>query len=125
VHILVPEKFRTVHVEHQHEFMAHPQARSVGAGRDLYGLRKNGSEFPVEIGLNPIETSGGIYVLSAIVDISERKRVEAERRKLITDLQQTQRLESLGVLAGASRTISVICWQAFSPMWGWLRWRSH
>ena len=58
--------------------MAHPETRAIGAGRDLWGLRKDGSKVPVEIGLSPIQTHAGTLVLASIVDISERKR--AKRR---------------------------------------------
>jgi len=84
VEVLVPERFRGGHPEHRMGFSSSPRARPMGAGRDLYAVRKNGSEFPVEIGLNPIETEEGLLVLSAIVDISERKRAEEEILRLAT-----------------------------------------
>jgi PAS domain S-box-containing protein len=76
VEILVPLRFRGRHPALRGGFFQAPQSRPMGAGRDLFGLRKDGSEFPVEIGLNPIETEDGNMVLSAITDISERRHRE-------------------------------------------------
>ena len=76
VEILVPERFGSHHPHLREGFMSEPLSRPMGAGRDLYARRKDGSEFPVEIGLNPIETEEGPMVLSAIVDISDRKDKE-------------------------------------------------
>jgi PAS domain S-box-containing protein len=87
VDILVPHEYRHHHPTYRSEFMHDPQARLMGAGRDLHGLRKDGSEFPVEIGLNPIETEQGTWVLSAVVDITERKRAEDEIQRLNQDLE--------------------------------------
>src|SRR5205814_1275962 len=100
VEVLVPRPFREKHPETRSKFYANPQARAMGAGRDLFGVRKDGTEFPVEIGLNPIETDEGTWVLSAIVDITERKRAEESRKRLEAQIQHAQKLESLGVLAG-------------------------
>jgi PAS domain S-box-containing protein len=76
IDILVPTRFRDRHPAFRRAFATDPGARAMGAGRDLFGRRKDNSEFPVEVGLNPIETHDGWAVLSVIVDISERKRAE-------------------------------------------------
>jgi PAS domain S-box-containing protein len=78
VEMLVPERYRTGHSTLRSSFFQTPSARPMGAGRDLFGLRKDGSEVPVEIGLNPISTPDGDFVLAGIVDISERKKAEQE-----------------------------------------------
>lgn len=76
VEILVPDQFRGQHPGLRQSFVADPQARPMGTGRDLFARRKDGSEFPVEIGLNPIQIEDGTMVLSVIVDISDRKQKE-------------------------------------------------
>ena len=100
IDILVPHRFRGNHPVFRDAFYREPRARSMGAGRELFGLRKDGTEVPVEIGLNPIDTEEGLFVLSSIVDISARKRAEDERRELERQLRQAQKLEAVGTLAG-------------------------
>ncbi|MBI4228454.1 MAG: PAS domain S-box protein [Deltaproteobacteria bacterium] len=81
VELLVPESFRNKHIEYRHRFLLNPAARPMGAGRDLYALRKDGTVFPIEIGLSPIHTNEGITILGSIIDISQRKIAEEELRK--------------------------------------------
>src|SRR6185503_5466015 len=84
VEMLVPERYRLKHPGHRTGFFQHPSTRAMGAGRDLYGRRKDGTEMPIEIGLNPITTDEGAFVLASIIDITERKRAE-ERFRLVVE----------------------------------------
>jgi two-component system cell cycle sensor histidine kinase/response regulator CckA len=93
VEILLPQRVADRHVGHRDGFIANPVARPMGIGLDLAGRHKDGSEFPVEISLAPVETSGGIQVFATVVDITARKAAENQ-------LLQAQKLESIGRLAG-------------------------
>ena len=87
IEILVPEKVRQHHPELRDNFMKSPVARPMGSGRDLHGIRKDGSEFSVELGLNPIQTDEGLCVLAAVVDITERKKAEQELKEYAVQLE--------------------------------------
>ena len=78
IEMLVPDRFKAEHPANRRRYFCNPTVRPMGAERDLYGRRSDGSEFPVEIGLHPIETDGGLQILGSIVDITERKRAEEQ-----------------------------------------------
>jgi PAS domain S-box-containing protein len=84
VEILIPGRFKEMHPHSRNMFFDSPKTRSMGAGRELFAMRKDGSEFPVEIGLNPIESPEGLLVLASVIDITERKRAE-ERFRLVVE----------------------------------------
>jgi PAS domain S-box-containing protein len=86
--ILVPERYRDLHGRHREGYVHQPKVRRMGAGLDLYARRRDGSEFPVEISLSPVEGKAGILVLSAIRDISDRKAIEEELRRAHAELER-------------------------------------
>jgi PAS domain S-box-containing protein len=101
VELLVPERFRGEHLAHRAGFHAAPMARAMGAGQELFARRKDGTEFPVEIGISPIQSPEGTLVLSVIVDITERKRAEAETQQHREEVAHLSRLAIMGEIAGS------------------------
>ena len=95
VEMLVPESYRRQHHHHRENFAQTPKTRRMGADLDLYGRRRNGSEFPVEVSLSPVATESGMFVLSAIRDISDRKRIAEELRRANEELHR-RTAEQLG-----------------------------
>jgi PAS domain S-box-containing protein len=88
IEMLVPERYRTNHHTHRAHFGEKPKIRRMGAGLDLYGRRHDGSEFPVEISLSPVKSTHGMLILSAIRDISDRKKIEEELREAHEELRR-------------------------------------
>ena len=119
VEMLLPDRFKAHHPALRQSFFAEPESRPMGAGRELFGRRKDGSEFPVEIGLNPIETDEGPMVLSAIINITERQRAteELQRRAVALDVEVTQRRNVEAALRKSSEDFRYLFHNNPLPMW--------
>ncbi|HEY0587999.1 MAG TPA: PAS domain S-box protein [Pseudoduganella sp.] len=83
IEVLLPERFRDTDVGHRTSYIEQPLPRALGAGLELHGLRQDRTEFPIEISLSPIETEAGTFIISAIRDVSERKKAEQKFRGLL------------------------------------------
>src|SRR5213596_371457 len=101
IETLVPERFRDRHAGYRKGFLSQPSNRAMGAGRDLFGRRRDGSEFPVEVGLNPIHTTEGLFVLASVIDITARKEAELEHERQNIELVRVGRVAVMGELAAS------------------------
>lgn len=94
---LMPLRHQAAHGDHIHHYFAAPSVRAMGKGRDLFGLRKDGVEVPVEIGLNPIETPDGVFTLASIVDVTERKQLESQLKLALERMKVAVEAAGLGI----------------------------
>ncbi len=115
VEMLIPVAARPSHIQTRTRFTGDPHAREMGVGRDLTGVRKDGTEFPIEVGLTPFMAAGSRFVIAALVDVTERRRTERELEYLDRRLRESEELQTLGtLLAGISRQIDKLLLEVVS-----------
>jgi len=101
IEMLIPKRFRDRHPGYRKDFLSHPSGRAMGVGRDLFGRRKDGSEFPVEVGLSPMRTTRGVFVLASLIDITARKAAEQEARRRLEQVELLGRVSLLGEMTAS------------------------
>ena len=97
VEVLVPERLHAAHLKHRTDFVSSPASRPMGLGMGLLARRKDGSEFPVEISLSPVETPKGLYVIAIVKDITERAELEEERNHFRMELEMERERDRIGM----------------------------
>jgi PAS domain S-box-containing protein len=117
IETLIPERFRGIHLKHRSDYFRNPQARAMGAGLELYGQRKDGREFPVDISLGLLNTPEGILITAAIRDITERKRAQETLQEQATLLDLAQDAIIVRNMSGG-----IVFWsRGAEQMYGWTR----
>ena len=101
IEVLVAERFRPTHSFYRDDYLRKPAGRAMGVGRELFARRKDGSEIPVEVGLNPIQTSEGTFILASVIDITQRRDSEADLARQRNELAHLSRVAMLGELSGS------------------------
>jgi PAS domain S-box-containing protein len=120
VDILVPHEFQSNHPQHRAHYHANPETRTMGVGRDLRALRKDGSEFPVEIGLNPVNTESGRLVLAVVVDITARIAGREAIKKANAELERRVR-ERTTALASVNAELEAFAYSVSHDLRGPVR----
>lgn len=99
LHILIPERYRSHHRNNIASYFEQPRARPMGSDLIIYGLKKDGSEFPADISLSPLLTDGELFTVAAVRDITDRRKAEEERQRLRDQVAQAEKISALGRIA--------------------------